>query len=194
MWTLREIESGKNVPCEITRMTSDQIAAARSSWGREFQRRHDSGAHDDDALIWARGLMLNAPSEDVCRLTGYVITAGNDVQGIVVLDEDLRASKSQPSVPLAYVRYLATAPWNRPCEANGGLYRGIGRLLVVHAITEGVALGCQGHIGLHSFVSAKGFYDRLGFKHLGVDPAERGMMYFELFPAAAHSLLALQMR
>lgn len=96
----------------------------------------------------------------------------------------------QPMAALAYVRYLATAPWNRQCAEYRGRYRGIGRLLVMHAITTGIALGSQGHVGLHSFVAASPFYDRLGFKNLGVDPAERGMLYFELLPDAAQALLA----
>jgi hypothetical protein len=169
-------------------MTFDEISAARFSWAREFQQRHVNRVRDDDELIWARGLMANAHSASI--LNGYVITAEGDIQGIVVIDEELRISKTQPSAALAYVRYLATAPWNRQCDEYVGRFRGIGRLLVVQAVAEGMALGSCGRIGLHSFLGARPFYDRLGFKNLGVDPAERGMLYFELLPDAAQALLS----
>lgn len=189
MHTLRETESGNGVPCQIARMTFIEIAAAQFSWGREFQRRHAKRVHDDDSLIWTRGFLANTPSTGDRGLTGYVIAAAGDVQGMIVIDEDLRSSKIQPPMALAYVRYLATAPWNRRCDEYLGRYCGVGRLLVVQAIVESITLGTFGRVGLHSFVGASTFYERLGFANLGVDPVERGMLYFELLPNAAHSLL-----
>lgn len=190
MWTLRLAESGTIVPCEVARMTFQEIAAAAASWGREFQRRRVGGVRDEDALIWARGFMSDSPSEGDCKLTGYVISVAGDIQGIVRIDDVLRPSRTQPSVGMVYIRYLATAPWNRRCDEYLGRYRGIGRLLVAQAAMEGITLGGQGHIGLHSFVAATPFYDRLGFKNLGADPCKRGMSYFELLPDAATALIA----
>lgn len=191
MWTLCETDSGRDVPCEVARITSIDIAAVRFSWEREFQLRRFDGVRDDDALIWDRGFMSNARSLEGIALAGYVISASDAVQGIVVVDQELKASRTQPSSAIAYVRYLATAPWNRHGDKHRSRrFHGIGRLLVVHAIAEGIDLGSRGHIGLHSFVASAPFYDRLGFKNLGPDPAERGMSYFELLPEAAHELLA----
>lgn len=190
MWTLHATDTESTVPCEVSRMALDEIAAARFSWGREFQRRRQCGAHDPDSLIWAGGFLSGASPEYDFYLSGYVIKAAGDIQGLVVIDPELRTSRSQPAAAVAYVRYLATAPWNRNRQESRGLYRGIGRLLVTHTITTGISLGSQGRVGLHSLVAACPFYDRLGFKNFGVDPAERGMTYFELLPDAAQSLLA----
>lgn len=134
--------------------------------------------------------MSAAPAACQAELNGYVITAAEDIQGIVVVDEELRRSKTMPSATLAYVRYLATAPWNRQCAGNRRRYRGVGQLLVVQAIIESVTRGNFGRIGLHSFIGASKFYERVGFRNFGGDPVERGLLYFEMLPDPAVTLLA----
>ena len=103
MWTLHETDNENTVPCEVIRMTRDEIAAARFSWCCEFQLRRRGSAHDADALIWTGGFMSSASSGDGSYLNGYVIKAAGDIQGIVVIDEDLRESKLQPTAAIAYV-------------------------------------------------------------------------------------------
>ena len=110
---------------------------------------------DPDEMIWSAGFMIPT---DGSPLQGYAVVADDETQGIVVIDRALRRSRVKPLSAIAYLPYLATAPWNRSSGACPGRYRGIGRLLVGRAISEAVSLGTGGHIGLHSFSSARPLY------------------------------------
>jgi len=175
---------GRVRPCNVQRLTKGDIAKAQSSWGIAFRRRFELGMRDPDEMIWSAGFM--SPTEE-SALPGYAAVADDEIQGIVVIDQKLRMSRVPPVSAITYLPYLAAAPWNRPFGTHSGVYRGIGRLLVARAVSEAVIRGTCGRIGLHSFSAARPFYEHLGFTNLGIDPAQRGMFYFELLPDSASS-------
>lgn len=176
MQVLCKTVDGHVEQCTVLRLTEDDIALARESWGIEFRHRFALGMRDPDEMIWSTGFLL---ATDGSPLNGYVITANNDIQGVIVVDKELRASRVHPSAKVSYVSYLATAPWNRDFGSRFGRYRGIGQVLVRQAIAEAVTLGTLGRVGLHSIAPACSFFEHLGFRNLGSDRAQRGMVYFE---------------
>lgn len=130
--------------------------------------------------------MLSA--EDVP--TGHVLLNRDRVEGIVITERKPYASWGRPGVWLTYVRYLATAPWNRDAAIPETGFFGIGRLLVARAVLDSIAQGHHGRIGLHSFPEATTFYASLGFQCLGADPVHPGMARFELPPESVDLALA----
>ncbi|TGS35833.1 hypothetical protein EN825_34620, partial [Mesorhizobium sp. M8A.F.Ca.ET.182.01.1.1] len=86
-------------------------------------------------------------------------------------------------VPLIYVEFLATAPWNRPKLVAEPIYKGAGRVLVGTAVSLSLEEEFGGRIGLHSLPGAEVFYrDAIGMTDLGADSegVHKGLRYFEL--------------
>lgn len=123
-------------------------------------------------------------------LLGHVLLSDDCVEGIVIIAHEPIVSWDNPDSWMTYVRYLATAPWNRDSANPETGFLGIGRLLVARAVLDSIAHGNDGRIGLHSLCSATPFYKSLGFKCLGADPVHRGLPRFELSPESAISPLA----
>jgi hypothetical protein len=133
---------------------------------------------DQDFLVW------DWPSKDKYLLAkntvcDYAISRGESVEGIMILQEP-EPSRLDPQAQVLYVRYLATAPWNRACADHSGQYRHIGTVLLAQAIRESNTLGCDGRLGLHSLSGSDSFYRKLRFHEFGSDPGHRGLTYFEL--------------
>ena len=84
---------------------------------------------------------------------------------------------------MAYVEFLATAPWNRPRLVAEPIYKGAGRVLIGTAVNLSLEEELGGRIGLHSLPGAEDFYrDAIGMTDLGVDAdgPHKGLRYFEL--------------
>ena len=112
------------------------------------------------------------------------------MQGLLAVrtDKTCRLAE-QAGLPLVYVDYLATAPWNyAPFLARiGGTprYRRSGEALMRTAVALSRELGWGGRLGLHALPQADSFYARLGMIPLGVDEAYESLRYFEMTPEQA---------
>ncbi|AWB50934.1 hypothetical protein HYN69_20380 (plasmid) [Gemmobacter aquarius] len=97
-----------------------------------------------------------------------------------------------PRAPIIYVDFLATAPWNRPgLAATSPVYRGVGRVLFMAAVSLSIEEEFVGRVGLHSLPGAEGFYrQQLSMTDLGKDDAYYGLRYFELSANQASQLIA----
>ena len=170
----------ETVAAEITAMTDRDVEVLNATWMPAFQQRYERQEQDEDFLMWNTGkgyLDLVFHREE---LQSFVLIADDIVQGVLLLESVPLMSRLEPDRSLVYVRYLATAPWNRRNKIGPGWFRGVGTLLLAHAVQESRDLGCDGRLGLHSLRGSDEFYQRQGLDNLGLDAARRGLTYFEL--------------
>jgi GNAT superfamily N-acetyltransferase len=118
------------------------------------------------------------------RRTMVVVHSGGTPEALMQIDErhvvrDLASRRG----PLVYITFLEVAPWNKT-ESPRRHFRGLGQLLVRFAYQRSRALGYNGAVGLHSVLTAEGFYERLGFERHHC-PNEYHEAYFELSEDAA---------
>ena len=79
-----------------------------------------------------------------------------------------------------YVEYVAVAPWNRPNPMSQQEFRGLGTILVKHAVSFAVKkLGLRPGFSLHSLPRAEGFYTNLGMQNFPEHEKDK-MKYFEM--------------
>jgi len=62
------------------------------------------------------------------------------------------------------------------------------KLLVFKAVRESLDRGFEGRVGLASLTQACLFYEKLGFKNIGID-SQNNLKYFELSKEAAEKLI-----
>lgn len=189
VWLL-EAQTQNTVEASLLPMTRQHVSQARRVWMNGFQSRQKLFLCDDDFMVWNRGIMSDSASDTGDSPYGYVVICENEVQGVVVFDERLQPSRRRPGTQLLYLRYIATAPWNRRNGPIAPRFRHVGRILIAQAVRESIMLGCPGRIGLHSFPDAEEFYENLRFDKPDSDIPYRGMSYFELRPSAAYMLLS----
>lgn len=170
-------------------MSSLHLSRAQSMWLAAFDQLLQAGQRHEDSLLWERGFMSRDFSGAQGAPSGHVVLSSGRIEGIVVTVSEPQPSRIDPYASLVYVRYLATAPWNRVEVSSQNGFFGIGRLLVGRFVLDSVLRGHDGRIGLHSLRASNSFYDALGFTSLGADPVRRGMTLYELQPESA--LLAL---
>ena len=116
---------------------------------------------------------------------GYLscaIECNGEIQGLGYFDIS-QAHKSRiittKPTPIAYVEFIACAPWNR-AEISQQLYSGVGIALITHAIDVSMNEGMNGCIGLHSLPQAEKFYaKKCRMNDFGIDKA-KNMKYFEM--------------
>jgi hypothetical protein len=101
-----------------------------------------------------------------------------EMQGLMAIQTD-KISRIEP-VPLVYVDYLATAPWNLSQRTEEPRFRQCGTALMKMAIQHSLDLGHEGRIGLHSLSQAESFYAQKGMENLGVDVNYESLNYFEM--------------
>src|SRR3972149_983473 len=162
--------SDRAVEADLVAMEDAHVERAGATWVPEFHRRRRLCERDEDCLVWdwpSKYHFLLAQCE---HRRGYVVTCGGDLQGMLTLQEDTETSRLVRNKQVLYVRYLAAAPWNRRYAARVGRYRRTGTVLLARSVSESLAAGCEGRIGLHSLSSSNAFYRKLGFCDLGPDP------------------------
>ncbi len=94
--------------------------------------------------------------------------------------------------PLAYIDYLASAPWNLPNLTASPRFRGSGFVLVRAAIQWSLDQGWEGRLGLHALPGAEDFYRnprKCGMFDLGIDPNYGKLRYFEFSAVQARAFL-----
>ncbi|HEY6351230.1 MAG TPA: hypothetical protein VI636_17640 [Candidatus Angelobacter sp.] len=107
----------------------------------------------------------------------YAVECEEMTQGMIFLETDFHKSRNGKN--LAYVDFLAIAPWNRQEIARNPKYRGTGSLLMYLAVSRSEQLGYKYRTGLHSLPAARTFYGKLGMRDLGPDPNYQNLHYFE---------------
>jgi hypothetical protein len=116
------------------------------------------------------------------RYECYAALAANDLQGLMVLDLNMRRTGTGKGV---IVDYLATNPSNRKPTRG---FKHVGIALMAAAITRSVDHGAGGRIWLESLPRAAGFYESLGMAKHTRRSAEGNLIYI-LDPAVAEQLL-----
>jgi hypothetical protein len=89
-----------------------------------------------------------------------------------------------------YVKFVAVAPWNRPCKIRPAKFKGIGKSIICAAQRFAVKeLKLRPGFCLHSLPKAEGFYRKLKMvKIAGKEDAEK-LPYYELPQAHATELM-----
>ena len=118
----------------------------------------------------------------------YGIVDGNTVEAAMMLLFG-RESRITPGLPVVYVDYLATAPWNRPTVQQPERFKRLGALLLGTAVEISRIKRWDGRCALHALPSANGFYQKSGMQDLGPDPTYHDMHYFEFDAATAQAFL-----
>lgn len=112
----------------------------------------------------------------------FAIQADAEMQALMIVRTDrVCRIPSQTGEPLAYVDYLAAAPWNLPGLVVTPRFTRCGITLIDAAIRYSARLGFAGRIGLHALNGAEGFYrDKIRMRDLGIDVAYEDLRYFEM--------------
>mgnify|MGYP000399452730 CR=1 FL=1 len=168
------------ITAEVTTLTDCHFADLNSTWPLAFRGRHQLGERDEDSLMWTPSAGSVGHLVHSERLRSFALIAEDKIQGVLLLHVQTQLSRLEPEHALVYVRYLATAPWNRHDKNRPGQIRGVGTLLMAYAVRRSRDEGCGGRLGLHSLRGSDDFYLLLGLENLGLDAARRGMNYFEL--------------
>jgi len=177
------------VEAELVPMTDEHVTVLNLTWVPEFHRRQESSEKDQDFLMWNRGVKYVDLLTQRHGVRAYVVSRAGEVQGVLALSGTPEPSRLVKIERVLIVRYLATAPWNRPALSGGARFRWTGTVLLGQAVLDSMAAGCLGRLGLHSLNASDDFYRKLAFCDLGPDPAERGLRYFELSVLDAARLL-----
>lgn len=119
------------------------------------------------------------------------IERNGSIEGLMMLltDGEFCRLPEQANLPLVYVVYLASAPWNLP-QLGTPTYRGIGTILLRAAVETSFELGFKGRIGLHSLPRSEPFYERHGMRALGIDPHKEHLKYYEMTTKAAEEFIS----
>jgi GNAT superfamily N-acetyltransferase len=111
----------------------------------------------------------------------FAIECDGQVEGLMAVRLDkLSRLPSQAELPLVYIDYLSTAPWNMVAFVSEPRYKGCGTALINVATQYSLAAGFSGRIGLHSLPQADSFYrGSFGLADMGIDEAYEELRYFE---------------
>lgn len=178
------------VPGLLAPVSIELLQRTSSAWISEFRRRTAVGIVDRDGELWTNGFLRDYCAAK-CHPPGQIVTVGGESQGIVLFDSTLRCSRSVKAGWLLYVRYLATAPWNRSAGNRTARYRRVGHALLIEAVRESIRMGTPGRVGLHVPEALAPFFEAMSFECLGADLSNHNMMYLELRPSAAFGLLTI---
>ena len=132
----------------------------------------------DEKTAWSRGRLA---------FQRYSLVCDGALQGLLLLSVTKFARlQSQFGKHLAYIEFVATAPWNRPDISAEPVFRGVGQALVRTAIEVSRSESFHGRIGLHSLPQSCRFYREVcEMTELGADPKYNGLVYFEMTEAQA---------
>ena len=117
------------------------------------------------------------------------IECGGKAQALIALCLDKKCRlPEQAGLPLVYVDFLETAPWNMKRYTSQPQFRGCGPRLINAAVEISHSLGWSGRLGLHSLgeLETLQFYRRVcGMTEMPPDPAYYSLSYFEMTEAQA---------
>jgi hypothetical protein len=118
---------------------------------------------------------------------GYSVMCQGMTQGMMILDTTRSARlASQRLLPIVYVEYLETAPWNQFLQNQRPRYQGVGSVLMRAAIAQSRMDGFKGRVGLHSLPQSIDYYVKhCGMTDLGGDATYQNLRYLEMTPEQA---------
>jgi GNAT superfamily N-acetyltransferase len=122
----------------------------------------------------------------------FGVLADNQTQGMMIAKQRKTCRlEVQKNLPLVYVDYVSTAPWNLHGFVAEPRFRGAGRILIAAAVEWSKSLGCQGRLGLHALPQAEGFYEKsCHMTRIGRDENYENLAYFEMTSEQAVAFLA----
>jgi len=160
----------------------------RASWLPAMQQRREDLKKKQipkdkwtEDLHWDWDLKLQN-IEGLLAYRTFCLVCRDEVQGLMILNLTKSARlASQVGKPLAYVEFLATAPWNRKELTASPIFRGVGGVLMYAAIQVSLEEEFHGRVGLHSLSRANEFYQNVcGMTLVGPDPHYQNLCYFEM--------------
>ncbi len=122
----------------------------------------------------------------------FGIECGSEMQGLMLVLTAGKHARIEPqrAKPLAYVHFLAAAPWNLGSIVDEPTYSLVGSVLLATAIHLGLEEEFQGRIGLHSLPQSETWYrDACGMTDFGPDASVQNLRYFEMTPKQASEFL-----
>jgi len=100
-------------------------------------------------------------------------------------------SKLDPGECMAYIDYVATAPWNLHCPPiQVGRLKLIGSIFLRAAIQVSDLHACHGRVGLYALPQAVKWYQDLGMLELPSAILRNGLRYFEMGPDTAQQFIS----
>jgi hypothetical protein len=194
---LVELNTGSIVSATIkTELSLQTLLEVEAVWGplriEAVQRMLQAGRTFDELpehyhWNWAR--KLQGYREQRHRFVG--VECAGEIQGLMRLDIVSQVARLMlhERLPLVYVDFLESAPWNAKQFTNAPRYKMTGVRLMMAAIRYSFDLGCEGRVGLHSLPQAREFYESMfRMTPLGNDVDHEGLMYYELSGEIAKSL------
>ena len=115
----------------------------------------------DRSWRWAK-LMTDESQTPGMECWAVCLPKGDIAEGAMMLSEAL--SIRRPGEPALYIEYLATAPRNRDGLSPTPRFKGVGCLLLRHAVDRSIETGCGGSLLLSALPSAYDWYIRRGFE------------------------------
>jgi len=121
----------------------------------------------------------------------FAIYCGGLTQGLMFVNFVKRCrAPAQEGDHLVYVDLVSTAPWNRHGFTERPLYKGVGRIMLVAAVSLSVQEGFKGRIGLHSLPQSETWYrNTCCMTDLGPDEQYQKLHYFEMTPTQAEAFI-----
>lgn len=118
----------------------------------------------------------------------FALLNANDVEAAMLLLSGKQSRDGAPR-PLAYVDYVAVAPWNRKEVQIPQRFRHLGTVMLGAAVVRSISMGFDGRCGLHSLPQSEGFYHRIGMSDFGIDAAYLSLRYFEFTSQSARRFI-----
>jgi hypothetical protein len=179
---IRDAKKKENVPAVLVDgITLPEIETAQEEWFAFLENVLQDALELPEHKHWDWVYKAkDALAKRYYRMMGIVCE--EQVQGLMLLSF-WRTSQlpNQADLPIVYVHYLATAPWNLRSLVQEPRYAGIGQTLIAAAVAKSVSLGCEGRLGLHSLPQAETFYgNTCGMTPGELDPSEEDLRYFEM--------------
>ena len=196
--SLRRCSSGQPEEAELfDDITDEHLDLWRAQWvpfaqAAQAARGHHgptSGLPEDLHWDWKKKTDW---SRSLMALQRFALTCDRELQGLMLLNM-AKYSKlpSQVGRHLAYIEFVATAPWNRPDLVGQPRFRGVGLALMRVAVEVSRAESFRGRVGLHSLPQACRFYrEACGMTDLGPDASYDKLTYFEMTEAQANAFCA----
>ncbi|QWW71169.1 GNAT family N-acetyltransferase [Rhizobium sp. WYJ-E13] len=202
MFDLLDRRTGKFVEAQVVSPAgSSNVADIDASWRPLMQARIEHlraqnrlnnesiGENELQDAHWRWSEKVEMSSNRLDRQS-FAIVAEGATQGLMlVTTAGFAREPTQHGKPLVTIDLLATAPWNRRRFDPAPRFKGVGRIMMVAAISLSVQEEFSGRVGLHALPQADAWYrDTVGMTDLGID--ETRMRYFELTEAQARAFLA----
>jgi hypothetical protein len=123
--------------------------------------------------------------------SALAIECAGHAQGLMIVDSENHASRLDPKgQTIAYVDFLASAPWNRGTFIPAVQFGLTGYALIATAISLSQRNTLDGRIGLHSVGGSVAFYaTKCGMTSFGPDPNKKGLVYLEMSTQQADAFL-----